>query len=150
MLNPIGYAVDPTPVRNARPEKAPFRILVADDDDMNRFLFEAMLEEIGIAHDIVTGGGDAIAALAPGHPYSGALVDIRMPFVDGLTVVRAVRAAEAAAMSDPVPLIACSADVMPEQVRQYLSSGFQRHLPKPIKMGMLEAMMLDLGARQAA
>lgn len=123
-----------------------FRILVVEDDELNRFLFEAMLDELKIDFDIVPDGTQGIDALAPGHGYSGALVDIRMPGVDGLAVVRGVRAAEAEHLAPPVPLIACSADVMPDQVRLYLVSGFQQHLPKPIEMDALEAMMVGLGA----
>ncbi len=85
----------------AAPEMAGLRVLVADDNPSARDIFVQMLAAHGIAAQAVDGGSQAVAAvaraLAEGRPYGLLLMDWKMPGMDGLQALSAIRAAAEAA-----------------------------------------------------
>ncbi|MDI1366410.1 MAG: ATP-binding protein [bacterium] len=119
------------------------RLLLVEDNAVNRELIRIMLEpfdiKIATAHDGVAG----VEAVRQGH-YDLVLMDIQMPGMDGLTATRRIRA-----MKDTdgarVPIVAMTANVLPEQIANCLAAGMDDHLGKPINPGKL----LDLVARWA-
>ncbi len=110
------------------------RILVVDDLDTNREIVEAYLEDIGYHIDTVGSGVEAIQALGT-ERYDLVLMDIRMPFMDGVTATRHIRD-----MPHPIkdiPIIAMTGNVLPQQVRSYLDAGMNDHIGKPIERAQL-------------
>ena len=107
------------------------RLLVAEDNPMNRKVLEALL--IGQAVDTVFAedGGAALEMLRS-RDFDAALIDIQMPVMSGIGVVQAVRREEAEGDLPAMILIACSANVLNEQVEAYHGAGFDRLLSKPI------------------
>lgn len=79
--------------------------------------------------DVVADGHAAVEAAASGG-YDLVLMDVRMPRMDGLAATRAIRglAGEAAA----TPIIALTANVLPDQIAFYRASGMDDHVGKPI------------------
>jgi PAS domain S-box-containing protein len=108
---------------------APARVLVVDDLDVNRELVRAILEATG--HEVVdaSSGAEAVEAAMAG-PYDLILMDLQMPGMDGFSAARAIR--NLASANQLTPIIALSANVLPEHVEACAAAGMNDHLGKPI------------------
>ena len=105
-------------------------LLVADDDAMNRRLMSLMLR--GLATAEFAEDGDAALALLGRGGFDGALLDVRMPGRDGLACARDWRLTEISEDMPRLPLVACTANVLPVEQRRALDAGFDRVLHKPV------------------
>ena len=130
---------------------APFReglkILVVDDNPINRELISVLLEPFAV---ILTTAADGVAAVAAaeGEAFDLILMDIQMPHMDGLTATRRIRAAEASRFAY-TPIIAMTANVLPEEVARCLMAGMDDHIAKPIiPAKLLEAVIQWSACRQ--
>ena len=112
------------------------RVLIADDNQTNLMVLKEMLVPTGVEIVGAQDGDEVVAAWqaaqAEARPFDLLLLDIRMPVKDGLTALREIRAMEEAAGLDEVPAVAVTANVMPQQVLEYVTGGFGTHLAKPI------------------
>jgi len=111
------------------------RILVVDDHPANREVARLMLAAVGCETAEACDGDEAIA-MAAAQDFDLILMDVRMPRVDGLAATRAIRAA-----GNTVPILAVTADAMPEDAARCLAAGMDDHLPKPISHHALYAAM---------
>jgi CheY-like chemotaxis protein len=107
----------------------PASILLAEDLEMNQELIRYLLEKDGHAVDIVSDGAAAVAAVQ-GRGYDLVLMDIEMPGMDGVTATKKLRALGPPACD--IPIIALTANVMPQQVRRFKEAGISDHLGKPV------------------
>ncbi len=115
------------------------RLLVAEDNAVNRELICALLQPFGLDIETVADGVEAVAAVAR-STFDVVLMDVQMPNMDGLTATRRIRAAEAPG-GLRIPIIAMTANVLPDQVARCLESGMDDHLGKPINLPrLLEAL----------
>ncbi|WP_244432043.1 PAS domain S-box protein, partial [Rhodopseudomonas sp. B29] len=105
------------------------RILVVDDVEMNRELCKTMLTRDGHEVDLAENGGTAITMVGS-RSYDMIFMDVQMGEMDGMEATRRIRGLGAALQS--VPIIALTANVLPEQVARYKSAGMDDHLGKPI------------------
>jgi PAS domain S-box-containing protein len=125
-------ALETAPLEPARDDLSalePARILVVDDVAQNRELVRAMLEAVGFDIDEAENGLQAVkAALA--KPYDLILMDMQMPGMDGLAATQAIRASLGPNAGRPI--LALSANVLPDQVAKCLKAGMNDHIPKPI------------------
>jgi CheY-like chemotaxis protein len=122
------------------------RILLAEDHPANQRVVALVLEPLGVELTIVADGGKAIAAEAAG-PFDLILMDLHMPEVDGLTAIRAIRAAEAERQGRRTPIIALTADALAEHVVATRAAGADSHVSKPIRPdGLIRAVAEMLGA----
>ncbi|MGX9963101.1 ATP-binding protein [Roseomonas sp. F4] len=112
-------------------------ILVVDDVAANRMVVAALLGPVG--HQVVEApsGGAALAMLDQGPLPDLILMDQHMPQLDGRETLSRIRALPGAAAT--LPVIALTADAMPEQVTAMLEAGFDGHLAKPIERAALIA-----------
>jgi CheY-like chemotaxis protein len=115
------------------------RLLVVDDNPVNRELLCALLESFDIDIDTANDGVEAVEAAARG-PYDLILMDVQMPNMDGLTATRRIRAAQAPG-ARRVPIIALTANILPEQVARCLEAGMDDHLGKPINPARLLSIL---------
>ena len=76
---------------NSEPDDDPLRVLVADDNRINRALMEAMLAEFGCAVSLVENGEEA-SRLAVADAFDLIIMDLRMPVLDGDGAARRIRA----------------------------------------------------------
>ena len=113
----------------------PLRILVVDDHPANREVARLMLAAIGCEITEAVDGEEAIE-MAGSQSFDLILMDVRMPRVDGLAATRAIRAA-----GNRVPILAVTADAMPEDAARCIAAGMNDHLPKPISHLALYAAM---------
>ncbi len=116
-------------------ETVPLRVLVVDDHPANREVARLMLAAIGCQITEACDGAEAID-MAASQAFDLILMDVRMPRVDGLAASRAIRAA-----GNPVPILAVTADAMPEDAARCLAAGMDAHLAKPISHHSLYAAM---------
>jgi signal transduction histidine kinase/CheY-like chemotaxis protein len=110
------------------------RILVADDYEMNREITSAMLTLAGHEVDVVADGAEAVAAVRA-KPYDLVLLDIEMRGMNGLEAVEHIRRLDAPA--GHVPVVAMTANVLPQQVRAFDEAGMDGHLGKPFNRNQL-------------
>jgi signal transduction histidine kinase/CheY-like chemotaxis protein len=105
------------------------RILVADDHEMNREITSAMLTLAGHEVHVVVDGAQALAAVR-GQTYDLVLMDIEMRGINGVEAARLIRSLDAPA--GHVPLIAMTANVLPQQIRAFRDAGMDGHLGKAV------------------
>ena len=123
------------------PQSAPAtgrRILVAEDNPINRMLVEALLQQAGYRLDFAEDGAQAIAAAAANR-YDLILMDIQMPNVDGIEATRAIRALDDAHAK--VPIVALTANAMAGDRDIYLAASMNDYLSKPLNPPALLAMV---------
>ena len=104
-------------------------ILVAEDNDINRKLVEALLESGGWLTTPVATGRELVERAA-GSTFDAILADIQMPEMNGLEAARAIREREARA-GGHIPLIALTGNALPEDIRLIEEAGFDGYLQKP-------------------
>ena len=134
-----GSAVAVTDIAKCVQESGrPLRILVADDNAMNRALICAMLAEEGMVAEIAEHGLAAAAAVACADPpFDLVLMDMQMPVMDGIAATREIRKLDGPARSTPV--VAVTANVMREEIAACREAGMDGHLAKPITQQALIA-----------
>jgi PAS domain S-box-containing protein len=114
------------------------RILVVEDVEMNQEIARAALEKAGHVVDVVGDGAEAIKAVQT-KSYDLVLMDIQMPVMDGVTATRHIRALEHPACD--LPIIAMTANVLPQQVSAFLAAGMDGHIGKPFNLEELYAIV---------
>lgn len=132
-----------------RPRR-PLRVLVADDVPANLAVMRALLESAGHSVSCVSGGEDAVAAVAaePEPPFDAVLMDVMMPGLDGREATKCIRALAGAA--GRVPVLAVTAGAFPEDIAACRAAGMDGHLAKPIDRAMLLASLESVVALRAA
>jgi PAS domain S-box-containing protein len=116
---------------SAIPEKSRrATILLAEDLPMNQELACAILERAGHKVDVAADGAQAVKAVQE-KSYDLVLMDIQMPKVDGLTATKMIRGLESPVSR--IPILAMTANVLPEQVKEFMKAGMDGHVAKPIK-----------------
>jgi CheY-like chemotaxis protein len=147
-LDPIersqGAAV-PAPAVDAmaRQPAAGLRVLVAEDNEINALLLTRTLERFGCMATWARDGGEAIRLVEEAHSgkaqgFDLALLDLRMPVLDGLAVARRIRMAEKAlGTTGRLPIVAVTANTAEEDRRQALAAGMDDCLAKPLSREQL-------------
>ncbi len=107
-----------------------YRILLAEDNEINRKVASRMLERAG--HTVVTAadGREAVAAQVR-EKFDLILMDVQMPVMDGIEATAAIRSAEKDT-GRHVPIVALTAYAMKGDEERFLDAGMDWHLPKPI------------------
>lgn len=120
------------------------RILVVEDDVLNREILVDALREEGFVVDEAIDGSFAIEKLRDNDPgtYELVIMDLQMPVMDGFETAKIIRNFKNSEVAE-IPIVALTADVLPEEKNQVFSSGFNAYLVKPIDMlAMLKVLML--------
>ena len=120
------------------------RILVVEDDVLNREILVEALREEGFVVDEAIDGSFAIEKLRDNDPgtYELVIMDLQMPVMDGFETAKIIRNFKNPEVAE-IPIVALTADVLPEEKNQAFSSGFNAYLVKPIDMlAMLKVLML--------
>ncbi len=138
---PVPPSAAPAPAASipARREGV-LRVLAAEDNATNRLVLSTIMQVFDVELHLVDDGAQAVEAWRTGD-FDVILMDIQMPVLDGVAATRAIRDAEAAEGRARTPIIALSANAMTHQVRDYLAAGMDAHVPKPIEIARLQAVM---------
>jgi PAS domain S-box-containing protein len=121
-----------------RRDYAGTRVLLADDEPINREVTTEMLLDAGLAVDIAEDGLQAVA-LASGNDYALVLMDMQMPNLDGLDATRRIRALPNGAT---LPIIAMTANAFAEDRARCLNAGMDDFIAKPIDPESMFATVL--------
>jgi signal transduction histidine kinase/CheY-like chemotaxis protein len=103
-------------------------ILVAEDNAVNKLVIKAMLDSFHITYTIVENGQQAVNAVELGE-FDLVLMDCQMPVMDGYQATALIRQHKD---TEKLPIIALTADVMPQDKAHALAVGFNQHLAKPL------------------
>lgn len=117
--------------------------LMAEDNELNAEIAEALLEEEGATLTIVENGEQAVQNFVdhPAGTYNAILMDIMMPVMDGLTASRAIRDLERVD-AKTIPILAMTANAFKEDETKCLAAGMNAHLTKPLDMEKVTAAIL--------
>ena len=121
---------------DAEPEELPDftgkRILLAEDNEMNQMIAEAILTEAKLEVDIVGDGSEAVEKIrsVPAGTYDVILMDIQMPKMDGYEAARQIRALEDKQKAS-IPIVAVTANAFEEDRKVAIEAGMNGHLAKP-------------------
>ncbi len=129
-------------------ERFPLRILVVEDNAVNRRMLEVMLKRFGYVPAFAEDGRQAVAELQS-HRYDLVLMDMQMPEMDGCTATRTYRQWERAAQHRPVPIVALTANAMAGDREKCLAAGMDDYLTKPIKLDELQSILERVGGAGA-
>ena len=130
-----------TPVWSGARDDRPLkhgRILLADDNLVNRQVIKMLLSPLGVTISEATNGLEALQKLAM-EPFDLVLLDVHMPVMDGCQAIAAIRAAPESWST--IPVIALSADAMRGDREKYLALGMSDYLSKPVDQRELHAKM---------
>ena len=117
---------------------APATVLYIEDEPVNALLMQAvfgLLPGAGLRLLLARDGAEGLREAGRQRP-SLILLDMNLPDLDGLSVLRALRADAATAQ---IPVIAVSADALPEQIRAALDAGIDAYWTKPLKLKQVQA-----------
>lgn len=124
----IETAEEPQSVEAPEPEAGTgARVLVADDNAINRKLIDKILVKLGYNPMVVSNGIECVDALRDGE-FDVVLMDVQMPEMDGLTATRKIRES-----GNEIPIIALTANAMPEDRKLCIDAGMTDYLCKPIR-----------------
>ena len=114
------------------------RILLAEDVEMNQLLAVALLEKQG--HDVtVVGNGAEALARVQVQKFDLVLIDVQLPVMDGIEATRRIRTL--GGKFARLPIIAVTANVMPDDIACFRSSGMSDHIGKPIPIDGFEMIL---------
>ncbi|TWI73074.1 signal transduction histidine kinase [Desulfobotulus alkaliphilus] len=116
------------------------RILVVEDQAVNRIVVMKILERKGFIVDLAEDGRQGLEQLRE-KAYDAVLMDMRMPVMDGLEATRALRSGEAGILNMHVPVIALTANAAVEDRKNCLESGMDDYLAKPVMPDILVAAL---------
>ncbi len=111
------------------------RILLVEDNDLNREIAKIMLEEVGFEVDIACDGQDAVSMLheCEDGRYNYILMDVQMPIMDGIAATEEIRRSDREYLKN-VPIVALTANAFNEDVERCVAAGMNAHLSKPFKI----------------
>ena len=121
------------------------KILLAEDNEMNQMIAEAILTEAGFSLNIACDGNIAVQMMkdAPAGTYDIILMDIQMPTMDGYEAARLIRALDDKAKAE-IPIIAVTANAFEEDRKLALESGMNGHLAKPYDIPKMMETLAEL------
>jgi signal transduction histidine kinase/CheY-like chemotaxis protein/HPt (histidine-containing phosphotransfer) domain-containing protein len=153
-----GEAAPAPPCRPAEPagmdrglaRRHPLKILIAEDNPVNRRVMVGLLEHLGYEADLASNGLEVLAALER-RPYDVVLMDIQMPEMDGLEVTRRIRlhTGQPSAGRRQPRIVALTAHAMSGDRERCLAAGMDGYLSKPVQIAELEAALAAASPREA-
>jgi PAS domain S-box-containing protein len=118
-----------------------YRVLVAEDNEVNQRVIGGMLKNLG-HHITLVGDGRAAVEAATQHYFDVILMDIQMPILDGTVAMREIRAHFAQVDDAPCPpIVAMTAHALAGDREGYLADGMDDYLSKPIRLAEVAAVL---------
>ncbi|MBE7004493.1 MAG: amino acid permease [Ruminococcaceae bacterium] len=131
----------------AEPDFTGIKLLLVDDNEINREIAMLLLEEAGFILDTAENGKEAVDKVAARGGYQAVLMDIQMPAMNGYDAARAIRSLPDPALSS-IPIIAMTANAFAEDIRVAESVGMNGHIAKPIDLTKMMAELTRVLSRR--
>lgn len=114
------------------------RILLAEDNDLNREIAVTLLSEYGCAVTEAVNGQEALQIFSerPAGTFDMILMDVMMPVMDGIEATRSIRALKRADAA-VIPIFAMTANAFAEDIENTRAAGMNEHLSKPLDLNLL-------------
>lgn len=124
-------------------------ILLAEDNDLNAEIAEAILERAGLKIERVEDGIQCVNRITkmPAGTYDIILMDIQMPKMDGYKATQAIRNLPDKDKAR-IPIIAMTANAFEEDKREAIAAGMDGHIAKPIQVDKLLSMLAEMIRKQ--
>ena len=116
------------------------KVLVAEDNAVNQAVAAGLLESIGLESNVVSNGREAVDAFRTGR-YDAILMDCQMPDLDGYEATKEVRRIESRRHSEPIRIIAVTANVLAGDMEKCIAAGMDDYLRKPYSGEQLHAAL---------
>lgn len=117
------------------------RLLVAEDNSIHQQVVIGILRKLGYAHvDAVANGRETLSALEK-YKYDLILMDVQMPYMDGIEVTKKIRSKQSSAEDNDIPIIALTAHAMDKDRDRCLKAGMNDYIAKPIAPQTLAKVM---------
>jgi PAS domain S-box-containing protein len=124
-------------------QEFPHRILLVEDNKMNQKIAQMMLKKLGYDCELAVDGEDAIAKVDHhNNQFTLIFMDMQMPKIDGITATKTLVEKY---QSNLPPIIAMTANVMPEDKEKCFEAGMNDYLSKPIKLEDLKRVIIEYG-----
>jgi signal transduction histidine kinase/CheY-like chemotaxis protein len=125
------------------------RVLLVEDNELNREIATAILEETGMTIDSVNDGDVAVSTIngAPDDKYDLILMDVQMPKMDGYTATREIRTLPDNKKAN-IPIVAMTANAFEEDKRKAYESGMNGHIIKPISIEEIGKVLDEIFAEK--
>jgi two-component system chemotaxis response regulator CheY len=136
----------PESVRPSIPVNGERRAIVVDDSRAMRTLLRSALEACAFIVSEATDGLQACAQLAASEPFQLALVDWNMPGLDGIGLIRLVRASR---RYDQMVIVMVTSEAEASQIQRALAAGANEYIMKPLSAEMLIAKLRLLEEEEA-
>ena len=107
------------------------RVLLVEDNDMNRELATELLVSAGMVVEVANNGQEALDILSADPAFDGVLMDCQMPIMDGYTATRHLRSQDA---FKKIPIIAMTANAMAGDKEKVILAGMNDHIAKPLRI----------------
>ncbi|MFQ1652500.1 TMAO reductase system sensor histidine kinase/response regulator TorS [Aeromonas veronii] len=124
-------------------------ILLVEDNEINRLVAHGMLTRLGHRVTLAEDGRSALA-LVTERPFELALLDINLPDMDGMSLREDLAAISEEMHERPLPAIAISAQMYPEDIRHCLAAGFVDFVGKPVRLAVLANAIDQLFRQEGA
>jgi CheY-like chemotaxis protein len=135
-------AQEPRKNHHIEPTSRPLRILLAEDNSVNRRVVIALLSKHGHSVTTVVNGREAVAAVAASQ-FDLVLMDVQMPEMDGHEATAVIRRSEQG-RNTHIPIIALTAHAMKDDRAECLDAGMDAYLSKPINVAEMFALIDSL------
>jgi CheY-like chemotaxis protein len=124
-------------------DKSSMKILVVDDDDLNRHMMKILLGREGYNVDLACNGLEALDAVKY-HQYNMVLMDLQMPIMDGVEASRRIRDWEKG--GPRTFIVALTASYLPSEGHTLYEAGIDNYISKPFEIEHIQRMLTYLSA----
>lgn len=128
-MKPVKIDVDANKIQN-------YKILLVEDNEVNRFVIVAQLEVLGYAVEVAENGTQGLEKWENGS-FDLILTDCQMPEIDGFEMTEVLRKQEKEQKSSHIPIIAITASALQGEFERCLAAGMDAYLPKPVELAQL-------------
>lgn len=141
----IPFAAETVPSVGTQPPPSPSkdvlrRVLVVEDDEINRMAMLALLSKLGVESKAAADGEEALDILRK-ESFDLILMDIQLPVLDGVETTRRLRNSEEFQDKSNIPIVAMTAYAMSGDREKFLTAGMDGYLPKPIQLDALRSIL---------
>jgi signal transduction histidine kinase/DNA-binding response OmpR family regulator len=120
------------------------RLLLVEDNEMNRGVARALLRKDEHSLVEVVNGAESVALIEQGESFDAILMDMQMPVMDGLTATQRIRELEAQRGLRRTPIVALTANAMPADRDRCSAAGMDDFLAKPVRREALRAVLAGI------